>query len=136
LASLAVAVLFVGCRTSPPTDHYLRAVSFPAVALRPGERIAAYRIKVTCARFRSVREIPNDWSLTVEGPRSERSALTAAANHGVSYLCTDEPLRRVAILLVCSESCFEISGTVTISGATGGDRDIRYGRAQMVLDPL
>jgi len=105
----------LGCKQKEapePADHFLRVLSFPTVPLDAGERISGLEIKMTCGRFRSVNNVPNDWSLEIKGPVSERSTLEADANHGTSYLSNFSNLQDFATILVCSTSQFDITATI------------------------
>lgn len=105
----------LGCRPkeeTEPRDHFLRVLSLPTVPLAEGERISGLQIDMTCGRFRAVNRIPNDWSLEIEGPVSERSTLKAVANHGASWLSDSSNLQGFVTIMVCSTSHFDITATV------------------------
>ena len=121
LTALCLSIL-IGCKQEAPpepSDHFLRTVSFPRIPLAEGERISGIQIDMTGGRFRAVNRIPNDWSLEIEGPVSERSTLRAEANHGVSWLSSSSNLQGFATVLVCSPSLFEITATICTEGADG-----------------
>jgi hypothetical protein len=126
----------LGCKPKEepePRDHFLRMLSFPTVPLAEGERISGLQIDMACGRFRAVNRIPNDWSLEIEGPVSERSTLKAVANHGASWLSNSSNLQGFATILVCSTSHFDISATV-FTEASDNEGKKTFSRDQLKLD--
>jgi hypothetical protein len=124
-----------GKENAEPPDHFLRVLSVPDVPLAEGERISGLQVDMTCGRFRSVNRIPNDWSLTIDGPVSERSTLKAVANHGTSWLWSSSNLQGFATIMVCSTSYFDVALTVfTQTGDAEGKRVFR--RDQLKLEML
>jgi len=111
LTGIAIVCL-CGCRTPEPPDHFLRSVSFPDIPLAKEERITNIEISMSCGRFRAVNRIPNDWTIAVTGPKSERSTLSAKANHGTTRLSDSSYLKDFVTIMVCSTSSFDIVGTV------------------------
>jgi hypothetical protein len=131
----------VGCKSMGPNeqpDHFLRIVSFPVISLADGERVSAVQINMTCGRFQAINKIPNDWSLEIEGPVSERSTLKAVANHGSSWLSEGADLKclqHFATIMVCDNSYFDISATVfTNMGDEEGKKKFR--KDQLKLEKL
>jgi hypothetical protein len=124
-----------GCRTPEPPDHFLRSVSFPDIPLAEGERITDIEISMSCGRFRGVNRIPNDWEFKVEGPESERTKLSAHANHGASWLLDSRGLQNFVTIMVCSTSAFDIVGTVWTETPDQAYKKV-YTHDQLKLDKL
>ena len=132
-----LCLLFLAsCTREPeaePADHFLRTISLPRVSLAEGERISGLQIDMACGRFKSINRIPNDWSLSVDGPVSERSTLKAQANHGVSWLSNNSNFLNFAMVMVCSTSQFDVAVKVFIND---GERTQRFTMDQLHLEEL
>ena len=109
-------------------------LSFPRIELAPGERIEAIEIIATCARFRSVPRIFDDWGLEVSIPESEVSTLTAIAGHGTSMLDDPAGLQTFAVLSIVAPQCFDLRARLTIV-EVDRQRQLAFGRSDLLLDP-
>lgn len=118
--------------------HY--SVSLPHASLKTdcGERIDSINVVMHCGRFAAINRIPDDWSVEVVSPVSEKTELTMTAGHGSTALWHSEDLDRFATVLVFEEpqSCFDISASIKASCYEGGgfrERTVRFSRNQLVL---
>ena len=102
--------------------------------MAPGERIEAIEIIATCARFRSVTRIFDDWGLEVSSPESEVSKLTATAGHGTSMLDDSAALQTFAVLSIVGTQCFDLRARLTIV-EVDRQRQLAFGRSDLLLDP-
>jgi hypothetical protein len=135
---LIFTVLFlecvIGCATHRETllsDHRYRVI-FPPIKLATaeGERIQSVEVTVTCGSFDALSVIPDDWSVEVVSPVSERTTLRTSAGHGSSTLWSLRDLDGAIAVSVKDLSCFDITATV---GTTAGEH--RFTRSDLVLRP-
>jgi hypothetical protein len=118
--------------------HY--GVSLPHVSLKTdcGERIDSINVVMHCGRFAAINRIPDDWSVEVVSPVSEKTELTMTAGHGSTALWHSEDLDGFATVLVFEEpqSCFDISASIKVSCYEGGGyrgRTVRFSQNQLAL---
>src|SRR5688572_26676129 len=87
---ILLSVFAVGCAAhhEPLSAGHRYRISFPPMRLATadGERIESIEITMTCARFRAIGAIPDDWCAEVISPMSEQTTLRASAGHGSSTL--------------------------------------------------
>lgn len=137
-AAVLVALCLAGCGLTSARpggeSHSEHLLSFPPLALAPGERIEAVEIVATCARFRKVPRIFDDWGLEVSIPESEVSTLTATAGHGTSMLDDATALHGFVTLAVVAPACFDVRARLTIF-RTERERLLTFDRAELHLDP-
>jgi len=112
-------------------------VSLPHVSLRSdrGERIYSVTVVMHCGRFVAINLIPDDWSVSVEGPVSEETRLGMDAGHGTSSLWHSEDLNGFLTILA-DHSCFDISGslvTATFYDGEEHERHISFQPGELIL---
>lgn len=115
-ASFIALTALVGCAASAPqpsaSDGAYHLVSFPAVNLAEGERIAGVEVIVTCGRFCAINYIPDDWSVAVEAPVAEVTTLKAACGHGAGAFWTTANLAEFITVCAYDPECFDINATL------------------------
>jgi len=142
--SVILGGLLIGCAHGPANrqaaEHYLRVVSFPAVALKaePLERIESVEVIMHCARFVSINHIPNDWSAEVVGPVSEETKLRMEAGHGSSSLSRSSDLQGFITVLVREPSCFDITVSLSVFSYDTElhERKVSFGQSDLVMSEL
>jgi hypothetical protein len=92
----------------------LHLVSITGVPLADGQRIAGVALAVSGGIVHAVHNVPPDWSVTVNGPRSGVSSIEAVAGHGVSYHTDCRAFARF-ITVHQAWSNLTITGTATLS---------------------
>ncbi len=107
-------------------------VFFPPIKLASadGERIDSIEITMSRGRFRAIGMIPNDWSVEVVSPMSEKTVLRANAGHGSSALWSVGDLDGSITVSVEEASCFDIVATV---GTT--ETEHHFTRSDLILEP-
>ncbi len=124
--------LGIGALPLPKEPSHVR-LSFPSLRLntQAGEVITSLAVDLSCGLFRQVA-IPNDWSLRVVSPVSERTTLRADAGHGSSALRSVHNLDGIVGLSIEDATCFDISAVVV---TTIGDQEHRqaFTRQQLRL---
>jgi len=113
LAGLGI-LLSLGLGLMPrQSNPRLMRLSFPSLQLdsQAGETITSLAVDMACGRFRQVT-IPNDWSLEVLSPMSERTTLRASAGHGSTELRRVPDLDGIVSISIGAENCFDISAVV------------------------
>jgi hypothetical protein len=129
----AVGIL-CGCAHTPTSSdsHYFRTVSLPPIALADGERIESVEVVISCARFRAINRIPNDWSVEVVSPVSEVSTFKATAGHGSTSLWSGSDLDDFVTIMICEPDCFDIKAKVGIFVGEH-ERTVSFGRSGLVM---
>jgi hypothetical protein len=107
---------------------------FPQVALDAanGERITSIEIAVSCGRFRTLAIIPNDWSVEVVSPTSERTTLKAEAGHGVTALWNVRDLDGAIVISIEEASCFDITATI-VTATSDHEHRYQFTRSNLIL---
>jgi hypothetical protein len=100
------------------TSHSVWKVIIPSFGLKESECIEKMEVSISCARWYSFHNVPNDWIVEASNPVSEVSVLTVEAAHGASALWHDEQLRNILFIRDTITDCFDIKVNVMIS-----DRD-------------
>jgi len=133
LLVFAVGIL-CGCAHTPTSSdsHYFRTVSLPHIALADGERIESVEVVISCARFRAINRIPNDWSEEVVSPVSEVSTFKATAGHGSTSLWSSSDLDDFITIMICEPDCFDIKSKVGIFVGEH-QRTVSFGRSELVM---
>ncbi|MGH9369800.1 MAG: hypothetical protein ACRD3M_19280 [Thermoanaerobaculia bacterium] len=129
---VATLVLLLGSTViAGPAESRLR-LFFPEIKLdrEVGERIQSLSVRMTCGRFRGVRVIPKDWSVTVVSPSSEQTSLETGAGHGSTTLWSLNELDGSIVVSAEEASCFGISATVTST-----KRLYQFDRSELALKP-
>lgn len=134
--SVVLASCILGCTTLPqmPIQGNRYRVFFPHMALDAanGERITSIEIAMSCGRFRSLAIIPNDWSVEVISPTSERTTLKAEAGHGATTLWNISDLDGVVVISIEEASCFDITTTV-VTTILDHERRYQFTRSNLIL---
>jgi hypothetical protein len=122
------------------TNIVYYSVSLPHVSLKTdcGERIDSINVVMHCGRFAAINRIPDDWSVEVVSPVSEKTELTMTAGHGSTALWRSEDLNGFATVLVFEEpqSCLDINASIKTScyeGCGYRERTVRFSRNKLVL---
>jgi hypothetical protein len=112
------------------------SISFPQLQLasEDGERILAVEIELSCARFRGITNIPNDWSIEAVSPSSEETSLRAEAGHGSAALWSLQPLDKAIKIQITQPECFKVSARIT-ADRTSNSRTISLARNELRLIP-
>jgi hypothetical protein len=76
------------------------------------------QVSITCARWYTFKNIPDDWLVEATNPVSEVSVFTVMAAHGASALWEDDQLRNILFIRDTTADCFDIKISVLIA-----DRD-------------
>jgi hypothetical protein len=110
---------------------------WPQLALSKdrGERIDAIEVQMSCGRFRGVSNIPNDWSLEVVSPLSERTTLRASAGHGATTIWSLREMDGSIIISGVESSCFDISAEVTVDIGGEGTKKYNFKRSELRIRP-
>ena len=114
LILILATCLIVGCATHDDS----RLVSITGIQLAEGQRISRVDLTISRGIVRAVHNVPPDWSVTVDGPRSGVSAVEAVAGHGVSYH-TDCRAFRKFVTVQQTWSNMTVTGTATLSTRGG-----------------
>jgi hypothetical protein len=133
--NIMVLALALGLVSGPkPAVRY--HIFFPPLnlAAQDGERIVSLEIDVACGHFRGIATIPDDWSLQVMSPVSERTALRASAGHGSTALWNLDELDGAIVVSVDDPGCFDISATV-VSANQQEEHRHEFQRQQLLLKP-
>jgi len=135
---ISLSVCFGGCAShleALKTGHEYR-LFFPAITLATAdaERIESVVVTLSCASFRAVTLIPNDWSEEVISPVSERTEFRASCGHGSSALWNLRDLDGSIVILVGDASCFDISAMV-VSTTSDHERRHQLSQTDLILKP-
>jgi hypothetical protein len=114
-----------GLRTG---DRY--RLFFPPITLATadGERIESVEVTMSCGRFRSLTDIPSDWSAHVISPVSEVTTLQAIAGHGSTTLWSMQDWNGSISISVEDACCFDVTAVV---GTTASKH--RFARSDLIL---
>jgi hypothetical protein len=134
ILSIFLLVTAAGCagyRAGLTVNHRYR-VFFPPIKLATadGERIESVEIRMSCGRFRAVTAIPDDWSVEVVSPSSEKTTLRASAGHGSSTLWSMGTLDGAVTVSVEETSCFDVTATVGTTATVH-----QFTRSELILKP-
>jgi hypothetical protein len=134
VSSLLLMALGAGCafdRNALATNHRYH-IFFPPIKLATddGERIEFIEITMSCGRFRAIGALPDDWSLRVVSPISEKTTLRASAGHGSSTLWSLRELDGSIIVSVEEASCFDIAAMVGTTATVH-----RFSHSDLILKP-
>jgi transposase InsO family protein len=115
------------------TDDWSR-LFFPHMAFdsAQGERVTSIEVTVLCGRFRSLAIIPDDWSVEVVSPTSERTTLKAEAGHGAAALWSVSDLDGAIVISTGDASCFDIAATI-VTTALDHERRYQFTRSDLIL---
>ena len=91
-----------------------------------GERIDGIKVVVTCGKFRTIAEIPNDWSVSVGSPSGGEAKLEASSGHGSTALWNMHKWDGVISIVVNNPECFSIAAEV-IAAKEASSRTILLG---------
>lgn len=135
LSIAAIAVTFV-CSAVAATlkvGHRYR-LFFPDLALASddGERIESFEVRLSCGRFRAVTAIPNDWSLELTSPSSEKTTLRGSAGHGATALPSLAEINGSILVSVEDSGCFDVAATV-VSATDARKNSHDFPRAKLKL---
>ncbi len=136
IAIFAATALLAASPGSAAEAAKRQRLYWPVLALSKdrGERISAIEVQMTCGRFRGVSNIPNDWSLEVVSPSSERTSLRATAGHGATMIWSLGEMNGAINVVVTEPSCFDISAQVTVD-ASGQERKYNFKRSELRIRP-
>ncbi len=138
ILSLSLLVCMPGCAVHRGElitgDRY--RLFFPPllIATVNGERVESVEVAMSCGRFRALAVIPDDWSVEVVSPMSERTKLRAGCGHGSSALWSLRDLDGAITITIEDASCFDISATV-VTSVLEHDRRHQFTRSDLILKP-
>ena len=134
LLSIFLLACVAGCasRSDAVMSGHRYGLFFPhtPLATADGERIESVEITVACGRFRALTVIPDDWSVEVVSPMSEKTIFRAYAGHGSSTLWSIRDLDGAITVSVEEASCFDITATVSTTVS-----EHRFTRLDLFLKP-
>lgn len=136
---LSLSLLFLFAQTAPERTKPVRyAVSLPHIDLKTdlGERIESIAVVMHCGRFVAINSIPDDWSVEVVSPVSEKTTLKMEAGHGSSEIWHSEDLDKFLTISSLGDSCFDVAATVNTSfyeGSKHDDRRISIKQKELIL---
>jgi hypothetical protein len=106
------------------TSHAIWKVIIPSFGLKESECIEKMEVSLSCARWYTFDNIPDDWIVEATNPVSEVSVLTVMAAHGASALWKDNQLRNILFIRDTTADCFDIKINVLISDRDRNDERI------------
>ena len=115
------------------TDDRYR-LFFPHMAFdsAKGARVTSIEVTVLCGRIRSLAIIPDDWSVEVVSPTSERTTLKAEAGHGAAALWSARNLDGAITISTGDASCFDIAATI-VTTTLDQERRYQFTRSDLIL---
>jgi len=140
---LALCVLLMSffAKAAPAQTKLVRyQVSLPHIGLKTdlGERIESVAVVIHCGRFVAITSIPDDWSVDIVSPVSEKTTLKMEAGHGSSEIWHSEDLSKFLTISSLGDSCFDIAATVKTNfyeGSKRRDRKIPINQKELILAP-
>jgi hypothetical protein len=137
IATLTVAALLTAAPVVAAEAAKHQRLYWPQLALSKdrGERVESIAVEITCARFRGISNIPNDWNVEVVSPSSEVSHLRASAGHGATMLWSLREWDGSIILSGSEASCFDISASVVVDIAGQTTKEYKFKRSELRIRP-
>jgi len=137
IAAATIAILSVSIPANASDSQSERQRLFwPDIVLATnnGERIQAIEVRMSCGRFRGIGNIPNDWSVEVVSPSSEKARLSASSGHGSTAIWSIKELDGSIQFTVSEPTCFDISAMVTIQ-TSDANRMVTFKRSELRIKP-
>ena len=138
--ALLLIVLFVAlfesiCFAQEPSKTIWKVV-FPSIKLDTTECITKIDVSISCARWYSIQNIPDDWIVEAGNPVSEVSTFVAEAGHGASAIWNSEVIRNLLLIRDPDSSCFSIRAKIEIENREKGTaRVVKLKKQQIKLMP-
>jgi hypothetical protein len=132
VAVAALLIVVAPGRGSAASKEQRFVLLFGSLHLQPNERIVAIEITLTAARFAAINPIPNDWSVSIEGPIGQ-CTLKATCQHGGSALSRIQDLDSAITVAIWDRSSFTISATVHTSTDFEHSTEHKLTRSQLIL---